>query len=78
MARPVIAIIQKEIQSIDPLYFIEWKMEISREPFREYWSNTVDVSQWDEVTVPAELFALGYDVRRNKELFTRNNKISEE
>lgn len=50
-----------------------WKL--AENPTGEYWSNTADVSGWDDVTVPAELLALGYDVRRNRE-FVYKKKVS--
>jgi hypothetical protein len=42
-----------------------WKFTMSAP--QNYWENSVNPEQWDDVPVPAELFALGYDIRRNKE-----------
>lgn len=78
--RPVIVPIpERDSEVSTPYISLNGKWKLVENPSGEYWSNTVDVSQWDEVTVPAELFALGYDVRRNKEfVYKKCIKIPEE
>lgn len=42
-----------------------WKFTI--QPPENYWLNDSDLADWDDVTVPAELMALGYDIKRDRE-----------
>lgn len=42
-----------------------WKFTI--QPPENYWLNDSDPADWDDVTVPAELMALGYDIKRDRE-----------
>ena len=42
-----------------------WKFCIA--PEKDYWLNEALPDTWDDVPVPAELMALGYDIRRDRE-----------
>jgi len=57
--------IDTEISS--PYISLNGTWKFTDNPAGEYWSNDTDVSAWDDVIVPAELFALGYDIVREKE-----------
>ena len=42
-----------------------WKVAVC--PPADYTESSMDTEEWQEVMVPAELMALGYDIRRDKE-----------
>lgn len=48
-----------------------WKFTDRPQPM--YWNAGLDLSAWDDVPVPAELYALGYEIRRGKEYVYKKN-----
>mgnify|MGYP000859671939 FL=1 len=78
--RPVIVPVpDSDYEVSNPYVSLNGKWRFAESPAGEYWSNTQDTTQWDEVDVPAELFALGYDVKRNREyVYRKSVKIPEE
>ncbi len=66
--RPVyIPIPESDTETKTPYISLNGTWKFTDKPPVEYWSNNTDTSLWNDVIVPAELFALGYDIRRNKE-----------
>lgn len=54
-----------------------WKF--SDQPPKDFWKNDINPEKWDSVPVPAELMALGYDIRRNREyVYKRKIEIPDE
>lgn len=54
-----------------------WKFR--PEPPAEYWMNKVDPAGWDDVIVPGELMALGYDIKKDREyVYKRQLEIPDE
>lgn len=53
-----------------------WKF--SPNPPGNYWMNEVDTTTWDDVIVPAELMALGFDIKKDREyVYKRQLEIPE-
>lgn len=51
----------------------------SEKPPERYWENDILPDGWDEVPVPAELMALGYDIKRDREyVYKRRLEIPQE
>lgn len=61
------------IESFQHILSDGWKF--CDKPGENYWLNEVNADTWDDVPVPGELMALGYDIRRDCE-YVYKRKIS--
>lgn len=66
--RPVmISTPDKETEKFSPVISLDGIWKFTDTPPANYWENIAETSAWDNVIVPGELNALGYDIRRSKE-----------
>jgi len=66
--RPVLTLVPVKWSALnEPVLSLTGAWKFTMTAPQNYWENSVNPEQWDDVPVPAELFALGYDIRRNKE-----------
>ncbi len=66
--RPMLVPVPDQVADLhDFTISLDGSWKFTAEPPVEYWRKDTDVTNWDDVTVPAELFALGYDIQRDME-----------